>query len=184
MRPPGHSASQGQAQKTTLMSAPADPDQNQHSDDRRGPRIFVPPPLITLTMLGAGWGVEQYWAVNITDASWIHTVGIGLLVVSLSLAIAAALPFFFHKTSIEPWQPTSTIIQSGVYGFSRNPIYLAFCLASSGIGFYLNSLWVLASVFPLVLVLQFAVIRREEIYLEKKFGEHYLEYKNRVRRWL
>lgn len=144
----------------------------------------MPPPLIMLSLLAAGWMAEQYWTLKLQNAGWSVPLGIALLVASFLLAIAAALPFFLHKTSLEPWQPTSRIIQSGVYGYSRNPIYLAFCLASSGIGLYLNSLWMLASVVPLMLILRFAVIQREEDYLQAKFGDHYLQYKNRVRRWL
>lgn len=165
------------------MSAPADPRSALQNIDRRGPRIFVPPPFIMLSLLAAGWAAEQYWTFRPFDPSWSTPLGIALLGISLVLIAAGALPFFLHKTSIEPWQPTSTIIQGGIYGFSRNPIYLAFCLASGGVSFYLNSLWMLGSVVPLVLILRFAIIQREETYLEAKFGEHYLEYKRRVRRW-
>ena len=166
------------------MSAPAGSNQPADNSDRRGPRIFVPPPLIMLSLLAAGWAAEQYWTLQPFNSSWSEPLGITLLIISLLLLIAAALPFFLHKTSIEPWHPTSTIIQNGVYRFSRNPIYLAFCVASGGVGLYLNSLWMLVSVLPLVLILRYAVIRREENYLEGKFGDHYLQYKRRVRRWL
>ncbi len=166
------------------MSAPADGDRQTDLNDRRGPRIFVPPPFIMLSLLAAGWTVEQYWTLTVLQATWSVPLGILLLSLSLLLIVAAALPFFLHKTAIEPWHPTSTIIQDGVYGFSRNPIYLAFCLASSGVSFYLGSLWMLGSVVPLVLILRYAIIRREENYLEAKFGNHYLDYKRRVRRWL
>ena len=168
------------------MTAPADR-QNNSSDpeDRRGPRIFFPPPLIAIAMVIAGWAVDHYWwSLTIGSVLWTRPVGTALLVASLILIIISALPFWAHKTSLEPWEPTSFIIQSGVFRFSRNPIYLAFCVASVGAGFTLNSFWVLGSVLPLVLVLRFAVIQREEIYLESKFGAQYLDYKSRVRRWL
>lgn len=168
------------------MSAPADPQPNpSDSEDRRGPRIFFPPPLIAISLVLAGWAAEQYWwSLTIGDISWTRLAGYGLLVSSLILVIVSALPFWINKTSIEPWEPTSTIIQSGVYRFSRNPIYLAFCVAAGGSGFMINSFWVLGSVLPLVLILQFTIIRREENYLESKFGQQYLDYKSRVRRWI
>ena len=168
------------------MLTPSD-QQNNPSDpeDRRGPRIFFPPPLIAISLVLAGWLVDHYWwALTIGDIEWTRAVGNVLLVASLVLIIVSALPFWIHKTSLEPWEPTSTIIQTGVYKFSRNPIYLAFCIASVGSGFTLNSFWVLVSVLPLVLVLRFAIIRREEVYLEGKFGQPYLDYKSRVRRWI
>ena len=168
------------------MSAPADQNSNtSETVDRRGPRIFFPPPLIAISLVLIAWAADRYWwALSIGDISWTRSVGYVLLVSSLILIIVSALPFWAHKTSLEPWEPTSTIIQSGVYRFSRNPIYLAFCVASGGTGFVLNSLWVLGSVLPLVLVYRFAIIEREESYLERKFGQHYLDYKSRVRRWI
>ena len=168
------------------MSAPADPQHNPSDPvDRRGPRIFFPPPLIAISFVLAAWALDHYWwALTIGEISWTRSVGYVLLVSSLVLIITSALPFWANKTSLEPWEPTSTIIQTGVYRFSRNPIYLAFCVASAGTGFVMNSIWVLASVLPLVLVYRFAIIQREEDYLERKFGQHYLDYKARVRRWI
>ena len=100
------------------------------------------------------------------------------------IALIALAQFIQAKTKIEPWHPTTTIIQKGLYRYSRNPVYLSFCIATVGVGLVLNSWWVVASVMLLKSLLERLVISREEAYLERKFGEHYFEYKQRVRRWL
>ena len=87
-------------------------------------------------------------------------------------------------TNIEPTRPTTKIVSTGIYAFSRNPIYTALCLILMGIGIRENSVIILASIIPFMVMLYWAVIQKEEMYLERKFGEEYLQYKNRVRSWL
>jgi protein-S-isoprenylcysteine O-methyltransferase Ste14 len=88
------------------------------------------------------------------------------------------------KTSIEPWKPTTAIIDSGLYGISRNPIYLAMILIYLGLSCFFNSIWFLPFLPIVLLVIHYGVILREEKYLEGEFGEEYLDYKRRVRRWI
>ena len=102
---------------------------------------------------------------------------------ALIVILVAAQSFRRANTSIEPWHPASSIITSGIYRFSRNPIYLAFCWATIGIGMILNSWWVVASFIPAAVLIHLFIIKREEVYLEAKFGEQYLRYKSRVGRW-
>jgi hypothetical protein len=79
---------------------------------------------------------------------------------------------------------TTAIVQSGPYGFSRNPIYLAFSLFQAGIALAVNDAWTLVTLLPAIAVMSFVVIPREERYLEARFGEDYARYKARVQRWL
>jgi protein-S-isoprenylcysteine O-methyltransferase Ste14 len=76
------------------------------------------------------------------------------------------------------------VIQSGIYRYSRNPIYLSFCIATIGAALLIDSWWGLIAVAPLVYLLQLLVIRKEESYLQTKFGDPYRDYLRRVRRWL
>ena len=107
-----------------------------------------------------------------------------MVLIALVVIILAIRTFRRAKTSVEPWRPTSTIITSGVFSVSRNPIYLAFCWAVIGIGLILNSWWVLLGFIPASGLITVFVIKREEAYLEAKFADEYLRYKSRVRRWL
>ena len=156
----------------------------QSQDDTRGPGLKFPPPLLPLSLIGIAYLADIYLPLPINGGSGLWLAGLVLVIASACLAIIAALQFLRAKTHLEPWQPTTFIVQSGIFRFSRNPIYLAFGISTFGCGLMLNSWWGLAAVLPLIYLLQQLVIRREEAYLEQKFGDSYLAYKRRVRRWL
>lgn len=156
----------------------------QPLEDRRGPGLKFPPPLLPALLVGCAWLVERRAPLPISEGRGLWLPGVVLLLLSLLLALLALRQFLRAGTHVEPWQPTTSIIQSGVFRYSRNPIYLAFCIATCGCGLLLDSWWGIAAAAPLALLLQVLVIRKEEIYLENKFGDSYLDYRRRVRRWL
>jgi protein-S-isoprenylcysteine O-methyltransferase Ste14 len=151
--------------------------------DKRGPGVRFPPPLIFLCAIAAGYLIQRSSPLAIGDADVILFAGWATVIITLTIILLAALSFRRAKTSIEPWHPTSSIISAGLYRYSRNPIYLAFCVANIGTGLILNSWWIVASFIPAVILVYLLAIKREEAYLEAKFGEEYLAYKSRVRRW-
>ena len=104
-------------------------------------------------------------------------VAMGLFAYSVGKFRAAGTPVPARK-------PTTVIVRTGPYRFSRNPIYLAFSLLQLGIAIWGNSLWLLATLVGAVALIHYVVIPREEQYLERTFGAHYLDYKASVRRWL
>ena len=140
--------------------------------------------MLPLTLIGSGYLADIYLPLPISEESGLRLTGLAVVIAAVCLALIATLQFIRAKTHLEPWQPTTFIIRSGIFRYSRNPIYLTFCIATVGCGLLLNSWWVLAALLPLVYLLQQLVIRPEETYLEQKFGETYLAYKRRVRRWL
>lgn len=154
------------------------------AEDKRGPGLKFPPPLLPLGAIGCAWLADQLRPLPIVEGDALWFIGAIVMAIALMIALTALLHFLEAKTHVEPWHPTTAIIRKGIYRFSRNPIYLAFCIATIGAGLLLNSWWVMASVAVLKSLLEHLVISREEIYLEKKFGEHYLDYKRQVRRWL
>ena len=80
--------------------------------------------------------------------------------------------------------PTTTIIESGPYRFTRNPIYLGMFLGLIGLAIAFDNLWLLMMLVPFALVIRYGVVAREEAYLARKFGDVYCGYRSRVRRWL
>ncbi len=154
------------------------------TEDKRGPGLKFPPPLLVLATVACAWLANLLKPLPIVAGDALLGTGIAIIAIALLIALIALAHFFAAKTHVEPWHPTTAIIRKGVYRFSRNPIYLSFCIATVGAGLVLNSWWVVASVTLLKPLLERLVISREETYLEKKFGEHYLEYKRQVRRWL
>lgn len=148
----------------------------------------IPPPILLLACLLAGWALDQ-------GRSWLILPATGwdapraalssvLILLGLGLIVFCARQFKKAQTRIEPWRPTSSIITTGPYRYSRNPIYLAFAIAGAGIALAFNTWWMLLSLLVFVLIANKFVIEREERYLEKKFSESYLNYRRETRRWL
>jgi protein-S-isoprenylcysteine O-methyltransferase Ste14 len=104
-------------------------------------------------------------------------MGVAVLLMSYG-SLAAA------RTTIDPSEHSSKFVTSGLYAYSRNPIYLGWFLLIAGIGFRNASVLVLVIAVTMVLLLNWAVVVEEEAYLEKRFGEEYLRYRKNVRRWL
>jgi protein-S-isoprenylcysteine O-methyltransferase Ste14 len=112
------------------------------------------------------------------------SLGVALVVVSVSLATWAVRVMKTAGTNVRPDRPALIIVRSGPYRFTRNPMYLSLCLLQLGLGFLLDGWIPLLFAIPLMLILHFGVILREESYLEAKFGEQYLALKREVRRWI
>ena len=102
----------------------------------------------------------------------------------MGIVLSARRVFVAHGTHLNPYKPTSAVVVTGIYRFSRNPIYIAFLLLLPAFALFANSLWFVLLVPVLLLFLDFGIVRREEDYLLKKFGDPYREYCVRVRRWI
>jgi len=145
--------------------------------------VLAPPPLIYAGALGVGLLLHRWHSVRLLPARFAAPAGIALLLLGLT-AVPALLAFRRVNTSPEPWKPTTALVTTGPYRVTRNPMYLGFTLLYLGTTCWVNTLWPLI-LLPLVLVaMHYGVIIREETYLERLFGEEYLAYKRRVRRWL
>lgn len=154
------------------------------NDERDNPGILVPPPLIYLLPLLLGLALDRRVHVGFLPHSVARIVGWPLVGGAVALAGWASWTMRAADTTTRPDKPASRVVQRGPFGFSRNPIYVSFTMLYSGIAVLRNALWPLA-LLPFVLyVIQREVIGREERYLERSFGEEYLTYKARVRRWV
>ena len=112
------------------------------------------------------------------------SVGAAVFAAALGLFVSAIATIRGAGSRIETHKPTTTIVSSGPYGFTRNPIYLAMAVSLVGLAIAFDCGWILAMLVPFYLVIRYGVIAREEAYLERKFAGAYLSYKARVRRWL
>ena len=156
---------------------------NLENDDK-GASVKFPPPLIFLFLILATYGVHYIWPIDIGSSSVLKYLGVAVSILGLGAIFIISQYFKRDETNIEPWKPTTKIISTGIFAYSRNPIYVAFCLITIGTGIFLNSFWVLCSVIPSAVLVYYVAIKKEEAYLEEKFGEEYLRYKSKVRRWL
>jgi protein-S-isoprenylcysteine O-methyltransferase Ste14 len=88
------------------------------------------------------------------------------------------------QTSLNPSEPVKALVIEGPFKVTRNPIYVGFTLIYIGIALLVNTLWPLLLLPVVQNVMRQGVIEREERYLERKFGQEYLAYKERVPRWI
>jgi len=155
------------------------------TEAKDGAAVRVPPPLVYIAAVVAGIGLQFIWPVPIGRAGGAR-VALGLLIALLGVPLVVGAFRLFRKTGQDPkpWLATPEIIRSGVYRFTRNPMYVGLALLQSAIGLGMGNLWILLLVPLACVVVQTTAIRHEEAYLERKFGDAYLDYKRSVRRWL
>jgi protein-S-isoprenylcysteine O-methyltransferase Ste14 len=111
-------------------------------------------------------------------------VGLAFVLLGVALAVVSVRSFHVAGTSVVPGEPSTALVVTGPYAFTRNPIYVGFVLAYFGLAIVLTSLWVLLLSIPELAILQRGVVEREELYLERQFGDAYRRYQARVPRWL
>lgn len=148
------------------------------------PGVIAPPPLIYLGGLAVGIVLHWLKPLPFVPENLALLLGVAFILISIALVVTAVRTFIKAKTNIDVRKPTTSIVSTGPYHYTRNPIYLSMALLTIGIGIWVNTIWILVALVPVLLVIQFGVIAREETYLTKKFGEEYLWYKANVRRWL
>jgi protein-S-isoprenylcysteine O-methyltransferase Ste14 len=152
------------------------------SSDSAGVRF--PPPFIYLGGLVLGFVLEALLPGSSVPALVQWGLGGALLVAGLALGASFNTAFKRMGTAVEPWKPTTAIVSTGPYRLTRNPAYVAMALLYTGIALMSDALWALAPLPLVLLIIDRGVIAREERYLERKFGQGYLDYKGRVRRWV
>lgn len=151
---------------------------------RDSPDVVARPPRIVLAFLGAGFLFDRFMSAPFLYEPVQYLGGAGLLIGGIALMVAAMRRFRTSGTAVETWQASTAIVAEGPYAGTRNPIYVAMLMIYTGIGVIANAPAVVALLPVLFAVLHFWVVRREEDYLECKFGEPYLLYKQAVSRWV
>ena len=154
------------------------------SQDTDNANAVVRPPIAWVLALVAGLGADRLYPSRFVPGSvsgaW---VGGAIFAIAFALAIWAIVTIRKAGTRVETYKPTTTIVANGPYRFTRNPIYIGMFLGLVGLAIAFDSLWILATLALFYLVIRGGVVAREEAYLESKFGDVYLGYKSRVRRW-
>jgi len=155
------------------------------SADDDSARITFPPPFIYLGMLLLGLLADRLlgFSLPLTSAARIGALVL-LVAAGAALLLAAQTRFTSAKTDVKPWKTSSAIVSQGVYGVTRNPMYLGMALVYFGLALGFASPTALVLLPVVLVVIQTQVIAREERYLEGKFGDAYRDYTARVRRWL
>src|SRR5262245_53978645 len=151
-------------------------------DDKPGV-IMLPPALYGIGLV-AVLVLRWLWPLPIAEAGLPFWLGLCFLALGGTLAIWGQKIMGAAGTNVNPSLPTTAIVTSGPFRISRNPLYLALNLVFVGLTLAINSYWGLIAVVLLLPLMHYGVVLRQERYLERKFGESYLHYKARVRRYL
>jgi protein-S-isoprenylcysteine O-methyltransferase Ste14 len=148
--------------------------------------VIALPPFIFLCFLVAATMFEAIVPLSLLSAHAItrYLVGAVLALGGFVMIGLGTRRFVAAGTNIPPNLPTTALVVDGIYGRTRNPLYLGSTLVYLGLGVAAGSLWPIVFLAPLLWVIKVGVIAREERYLERKFGDAYRAYKTRVRRWM
>ena len=150
------------------------------------PGVYVPPPLIYAIVFLFSVLVQRWIPLSTSffKTQTAMIIGLILLATGLIFNIPALIQFIKTKNTIVTVKPATSLQTSGIYRLTRNPMYVSLLLFYAGIAFFIGNWWTVLLLPLLILVITFYVIRHEEKYLERSFGETYMEYKRRVRRWI
>lgn len=147
-------------------------------------RLKIPPPLMYAAPLVIGIALNLVWPIKLVPTSTALIVGGSIALLSFPLGFPAFRALQRSRTSVIPMRPTTAIVTGGPYRFTRNPIYLSLFILYAGLAVIANSPWSLLLLLAVVGMIHYTIILPEERYLEHTFGEEYLAYKRKVRRWL
>lgn len=160
--------------------------ESQQQKDAAAVRVFPPAiPLLTIltgVFLSRLWPIDPGFEFPTPERYWVG----GMIVAGAFFGLGLWSVVLFRRTgqSEIPWKPTPQIVERGPFRFTRNPMYLQLVLVCVGVAVILMNFWILILTPVCAWLLQRLAILPEEAYLERKFGDAYLAYKGRVRRWL
>lgn len=148
--------------------------------------VIAPPPLLFLGAVALGLALDRLIPLPALGLPPVlrWALGVALFSLGLALGLSAIRAFRAAGTPPEPWEPTTAFVARGPYRFTRNPMYLGMALGVLALAAAFNSLGALLLFAPLVALVQWGVIAREERYMAGRFGQPYLDYRARVRRWI
>ena len=158
--------------------------------------VIAPPPLIYLGGLGLGFLLEAVLpGASLSDiVSGEHSthfanvlrwvLGGSLLTAGIGLMAWWVASFRRADTPMPPWEPTTALVTDGPFLVTRNPAYLSDTLIYVGVALMADAPWALLPLPGVLALMQYGVIKREERYLERRFGQEYLDFKARRRRWI
>ena len=146
--------------------------------------VIAFPPALYAGTLTIGLLLNVVFPIGLLPRLVVLFLGVAAIICAGAIAISALRAMNRVHTAVNPSQPTTAIVSDGVFSLSRNPIYVSLTLLYIGIALLNSAIWALLLLLPLLVVVQTGIIQREESYLERKFGDEYLRYKARARRWI
>lgn len=144
----------------------------------------VHPPIVALMFIVIAYFLGRFVPLPFVAPMILRNIGLILTFVGFLLGIGAFLEFRKARTTLDPHGSAKQLVTSGIYRFTRNPIYLGFLLMVIGLPLNSGLYWGIVMAPLYVIMMNRLVIEREEAYLEKRFRDVYSSYTSRIRRWL
>jgi protein-S-isoprenylcysteine O-methyltransferase Ste14 len=156
----------------------------ERNDVPDNPGVIAPPPLIYAGALAAGLLANRRYRMPFLPRGVARTLGWPLVACGLAVGFLGAREMRRAETNVDPYKPATSVVTGGPFRYTRNPLYLSMTLVYGGISALANALLPVL-LLPVVLrLMRRGVIEREERYLERKFGDEYIEYKVGTPRWI
>lgn len=150
------------------------------------PGVHIPPPLLYIAMFVVAVLLQRFLPSN---KSFFYTstskvIGAVVILAGFFFNLPALRQFFKTKNTLVTVKPANSLQTTGIYAISRNPMYVSLLLFYIGLSFIIGNWWHLIILPVLFLLVQEYVIKREEKYLDRRFGQSYHNYRSKVRRWI
>jgi protein-S-isoprenylcysteine O-methyltransferase Ste14 len=149
--------------------------------------VIAPPPLIAAATIVFGlildWLLPAYVLTAALTFPARIAIGVTIFAAGACFGVPAVLAFRSGDTHVEPWKPSTALVTGGIFRWLRNPMYVGLALGVAGVAIALASDWTLVLLLPAAVVMHVGVVKREERYLDAKFGDAYRGYKAQVPRY-
>lgn len=150
----------------------------------KAPNVMPCPPLVFFVAWGAGLLLDRLAPLRAYGSeSWKVAGGI-LSFAGIVIGLWGVRTLRRAGTTVRPDRPVRALVTDGPFRYSRNPLYGALTLVYAGVTLLAGAVWPLATLVPVLAVVRWRIVGREEQYLEERFGDEYRDYKARVRRWI
>lgn len=146
-------------------------------------RAPFPPPLSFAFAILLGWLLQRRLSISFVPIALAPLLGGTVVVAGVVLAVLSVREFRRFQTSLRPDRPSTAVVQTGPYRYSRNPMYVAMAAVQLGVAICLDNFWILLMLIPAIVTTS-VIIAKEERYLEGQLGTAYTRYRASVRRWL
>ena len=159
---------------------------NSQINKSKGPGVYIPPPLFYVLIFLASIFIQRKLPISklLFHQTIIKIVGVLFLIVALFFLVRSLRQFFLTKNTLILIKPASSLQKTGIYGITRNPMYVGLAFVYIGAACLVGNWWTFI-LFPfLIFIIQEYINKREEKYLELEFGQAFCDYRNAVKRWL
>lgn len=146
--------------------------------------LKIHPPVFLLIALLASYALHRYLPVFDVVPEMLRYLGILPVIAALWIVGKSVQRFSRRETTIKPFEESTALVTDGYYEYSRNPMYLSMLMLTTGVAWLLGSITAFLPLPLLYAVLRFRFVAMEEARLEAAFGDEYLDYKRKVRRWI